>query len=196
MIKRLALALIGAVCLQASAALAVTVTIGNPAGAVPGTLPTASKTVGTVLENISGSTPGLALSPWTGSATPNAQYTAVLKNSRADYNYATDQKSFSVLWGSVDSYNKLFFVHNGSIVQKLTGIDLKNSYGVTYKTDALVTVTGLIFDRIVFASTGYSFEFAALDTQPVPLPAGLGLMLAALGGTGLLTLRRRRSNSG
>ncbi len=102
----------------------------------------------------------------------------------ATLEFLIDQTSLSFLWGSPDGFNSLTFRLDGDNVASFTGNDVDPSpFGASF-----VTYDGL-FDEVVFASpSGNAFEFSNLSAVAVPLPAGLVLMLTALGG--LVAVRR------
>jgi hypothetical protein len=110
------------------------------------------------------------------------------------------QSAFTMLWGSIDSFNTITFFSGASNVYSLTGTALVALLGLpgtpkTFDQVALVTFsdfgpTG--FDSIQFRSTLPSFEFALLaPVAPIPVPAAGLLLLSALGGIALI--RRTRS---
>lgn len=110
---------------------------------------------------------------------------AVLKVARS--------KALSLLWGSVDSYNKI------TLHDTLTGrslvLTLDSLKGAVVGLGAsLVKVSGFVFDRVEFWSSGNSLEFSNISTEalaPVPVPAPALLLIGGIGG--LATLRRRRT---
>ena len=109
--------------------------------------------------------------------------TAVLKVARS--------KALSLLWGSVDSYNKITL--RDTLTGKSLVLTLDSLKGAVVGLGAsLVRVTGFAFDRVEFWSSGNSLEFSNISTQalaPVPVPATALLLIGGLGG--LATLRRR-----
>jgi hypothetical protein len=109
----------------------------------------------------------------------------------ATLSFTVDQKSLTFLWGSPDGFNTLVFSLDGAEVGSFVGS------AVTPPASAgssLVTFAGR-FDQISFGSSpNNAFEFASITTTPVPLPAGVVLMLSGLGGLGLMR-RRRKSES-
>ena len=101
--------------------------------------------------------------------------------------------SFSMLWGSVDTYNVLAFYAPGvkSPVASFTGSDII-AEGATPSGFAgtFVSFTGLsAFRYVYFGSNRAAFEFS--NIAAVPLPAGGILLLTALGG--LVVARRRKA---
>ncbi len=126
--------------------------------------------------------------------------------------FATLQSSISLLWGSIDSYNKIsFFDMANSILGSYTGTqiieainDQKSASIATNQTNyeivALLRFDFADFKSIVFSSEANgvgpndqaAFEFAA----PIPLPAAAWLLLAGVGGLfGYGRFRRRSSAS-
>lgn len=113
--------------------------------------------------------------------------------------YTTDQTFFSILWGSIDTYNTISFFDNGSLVASYTGTDIVNEFTLpdnstnpgNFEVVALLdfSFTGLDkFDAVKFESSTNAFEFAL----PVPIPAALPMLLAAVSGLGLAGWRSNR----
>jgi hypothetical protein len=94
------------------------------------------------------------------------------------------QQYLGLLWGSVDSYNKLKFFNGNVSVGSITGANVTASpngnQGVngTWYVDINST---LGFDKVVASSSNYAFEFdnVAFNSTPVPEPSTYvaGLML-------------------
>jgi hypothetical protein len=119
------------------------------------------------------------------------------QNSPVTLTYAAVQGAFSMLWGSIDTYNTIEFLLGGSSVFTLSGTQLMalvdplavpNSIG-NYERVAQVSFSNFVngFDQVRFFATGIAFEFAL---PQVPVPAGGLLLLGALGG--LAALRRHK----
>ena len=108
------------------------------------------------------------------------------------------QSTFTLLWGSIDSYNSIEFLLGGVSQLLYTGTDLINQSlfdplsgtGPNYEQVALVNFSNFAngFDKVTFKSTQAAFEMAL---PPVPVPAAGLLLLGALGG--LAALRRRKT---
>jgi MYXO-CTERM domain-containing protein len=111
------------------------------------------------------------------------------------------QTSFSLLWGSVDTYNTLVFLNSGTPVGTITGGDVlaaplapplsNGSQGPN--GSAYVTVTGVTFNQVEFLSSSNSFEAVVLTSTPEP--ALYGILGAGLLGLAGLGVRRRRKPS-
>jgi len=108
--------------------------------------------------------------------------------------HVTDlEGEFSLFWGSVDSYNLIEFLKDGSSISgaSFTGNDVAQAAGITdtknnYRFDAFISFEG-DFDEVKLSSTGAAFEVAAA----VPEPASL-LGLAGVGLFGGVTLLKRK----
>jgi len=103
-----------------------------------------------------------------------------------EFAFTGAQNYFGLLWGSVDKYNTLTFLLNGSEVDTVVGaqaLDTANGYqgngGSTY-----VNITGISFDKVRVTSTEYAFELDNVAYGKVPdggmTVALLGLSLGAL----------------
>lgn len=108
------------------------------------------------------------------------------------------KNTFSMLWGSIDTYNAVKFCL-GTTCDTISGSEIKlATTGAQYGTgNAIVTFTSdFYFETVSFFSNfgrngdAPAFEFAVAPV-PVPLPAGGLLLLGALGG--IAALRRRKA---
>lgn len=96
------------------------------------------------------------------------------------------QTILSFLWGSVDTHNTVKLYLTGSAAPFLTLLSSSlapapvpgDSGGASF-----VTVSDVLIDRVEFVSGGTSFEIASIAA--VPLPAGVLLLLTAVGGFGV-----------
>lgn len=110
---------------------------------------------------------------------------------------STARKTFSMLWGSVDSYNAVSLCA-GATCATVTGTQVSKAAPANFGTgNAIVNFTAdFAFDTVSFFSNYgqkadvAAFEFA-VSPVPVPLPAGGLLLLGALGG--IAALRRRKA---
>lgn len=109
-----------------------------------------------------------------------------------------DQSSFSILWGSIDTFNVLNFKNNGTLVYSLTGTAVANLINSTFGTSLAASSSGGfgavallsiafsgrdVFDEVQFVSTAAAFEFALavpppISTLSVPAPTN-GLLFGA-----------------
>jgi len=184
-----------AVALSAGAASAATVTFS----ALPGvalTMPTADLVTGTVFQNIADSVPGIRRSAWFGTGLDGTGlYTSVSGAASATYLVDDASTRVSFVWGSPDDYNLVQFLVggiNGVVIDSLSITQAQNILPATY---GLLGATATIFssgafDAVRFSSSTNAFEIANL-TAAIPLPAGVFLLLGALGG--LAALRRRKT---
>lgn len=128
-------------------------------------------------------------SPWEG--TPfeaTGAYNSVENGGFAQYEYAVDQESFELMWGSPDFYNRLYFYDDGVEVGFFTG-DMFTPPATAGLGFINVIFAG-VFDTVRFESSPFdAFEFA--NVQPVPIPAAAALFATGLAGLGLLGRRRK-----
>lgn len=164
--------------------------------------------------SVSGSVSNFWRSPWEGDTNGNAatEFWTVgptnptngpLANTPnpAQLKYTTGKNTFSLLWGSVDSYNKLsFFDSLDNPLGVVVGGDL-NMNPVRVGAQ-LVTISGFgpsAFTRVEFLSDGYNaFEFSNIVAGPasgisaVPVPAALPLFGTGLAIMGFIGWRKKR----
>lgn len=112
-------------------------------------------------------------------------------NRSADLRFSEVQNNLTFLWGTPDTFNYVRFYLTGTAGAVLDisrgNLDIAGTQGTRSK---LVTISDLLFDRVVFSSGGQSFEFASIsvapDVAPVPVPAAGLLLISALGGVAVL----------
>lgn len=201
-----------AVLLSASAASAATITVEkittpiSVAAAQQDVLAPTTVTSG-FYENVTGSVSLIRRSPFDTIAelAETGKYHSVQSGWSASYEFDAAQESFSLIWGSPDTYNSLSFFLGAdqidlSVVPGVAGMSITGAdvalLPLTQPEQvglANVVFSGFLFDRVVFASTGNAFEFAMVSSTPapVPLPAAAWMMMAALGG--LFAAGRRRA---
>ena len=100
---------------------------------------------------------------------------------------------FGMLWGTVDTYNKIVFFDGLDVVGVFNGDDIVADPDGTGAVYANFYAHGGTFDKVLFFSYGAnSFEFDNIAVAPTPLPATLGLFGVAVAALGGLGARRRR----
>jgi hypothetical protein len=126
-------------------------------------------------------------------------YETVLSNGLATLATSGLLTSFSFYLGSPDAYNTVTFYGLGGYQQTLSGAAI---LGAAVNADGDQGVGRRVsydfgterVNRIVFASSGNSFEFDSLAgtvQAAVPEPATWGMMILGFGGIGALIRRRR-----
>lgn len=179
----------------AGGAQALTVTNVNAAGALSDpyvagsvTLPNGASWQAPAPPIEVGSLSGQYRTPFEGGAGQNtAQFFNVLGGTSATLLLSSVRSSLSLLWGSVDTYNAVDLYLGGNLMATITSANMtapQIGLGAEY-----VTIAGQLFDKVVFRSNQNSMEFATVSA--VPLPAGVLMLLGALGA--LAAVRRRNA---
>ncbi len=146
--------------------------------------------------------PGVAAPPM-GDA---SKYLAVTSSETATFTSAKALTSFSVYIGSLDTYNSITFDGASGFSQTLTGTDLLNSISSGPFTpssgDQFSALTNRRFDftfgsdtvdKVVFQSSGNSFEFDNIAVSAAPEPSTWALMIAGVAFTGYALRRERQA---
>jgi hypothetical protein len=142
------------------------------------------------------------------------RYLAVGAHQSETISFSSEKTALGLYWGSIDSYNKITFYNDGSLVYSLTGAQLESAITsgpkltdsgdqVGFKSNGFVTFSGLGFDfnEVVLSSTKNAFEVADLEafgpkltTSPVPgVPESSTWLMMILGffSVGFVAHRRK-----
>jgi hypothetical protein len=163
---------------------------------------------------VTGSSSGLYAAPWLsgsngtgfgpgGSNQANGvdttqYFTTGSTGANVEVTFSTALQYLGLLWGSVDTYNTLTFFDGATNVGSITGSQVTpaatGDQGLNGTRYVNINST-LKFNRLVFSSSQYAFEFdnLAFGEKPitaVPIPAAAWLLGSGL--LGLLGIGRRR----
>lgn len=155
-----------------------------------------------VFEGVTGSIDRQRRSPWEGTSFyTDGVYSSVSGGRFAMY-HVDASRSLDLVWGSPDSHNKLSFFSGTTLLGSITGQqvldDVKSistapgsnpSQGFAFLRLALDG--NAIFDKLTFESGSNAFEYGGVAVAPVPLPAGVWLLLSGVASLGFARRRAR-----
>lgn len=138
------------------------------------------------------------VSPFTATGLTASNYLLAEPNDPVNFAFTSSQTSFSLLWGSVDTYNSLnlsFTSGTTTTTTTITGAEVLAAIGSSFKGgSAFVTVSGVgPFTGATATSTTAAFEF--VPAGQVPEPASIAILGGGLAGLGMIRRRRARAKA-
>lgn len=114
----------------------------------------------------------------------------------AELTFSEKKGGLTLHWGSIDNRNTMEFYNGANLVATVGGADVpspvNNPANDPGFASALVQVSDIAFDRVVFSNGGFNgFEFTNLSAAPIPLPAAGWMLIAAMSGMAFISRRRR-----
>jgi len=92
-------------------------------------------------------------------------YLSIQANASATFLLPAPAKTFTLLWGSPDPFNRIeFYDQNNGLIGYLSGADDTASFG--NGADAMTSITSEVpFQKVVLISAGNYFEFSNVSAQ-------------------------------
>lgn len=122
-----------------------------------------------------------------------SNYLSVGVTGTATFAYTSTQKALSLLWGSIDSYNKITFFLSGVEVVTIQGNEVPDFGGDQGPGGtATVNISGLLFDEVVLSNFPGIYAFEVDNIQATAAPDG-GMTASLLGlAVGCVAFVRRK----
>jgi hypothetical protein len=121
------------------------------------------------------------------------------RNGSATLDLGTTANYFGLYWGSIDTYNTLYFLLNGIVVDAFTGTEIATHIPGTANGNQSADTSNRyfnfffgsqLFDAVKLESQGFAFETDNHAFATVTEPGTIALL--AIGLTGLVIARRRK----
>ena len=154
----------------------------------------------TAFEGVTGSVNNKYRDVYTGTALADTTpYNAVLIGGTMTYVLNPVTKVFTMIWGSVDALNLLTLNLVGGGTETVTGQDLLDQDDIPVdagSTNVIAQIFSTSFIESVTITSGtnsfeHSFNPPEVELAPIPLPAAGVLLIAAMGGLGVVARRRK-----